>query len=102
MLATNRHDPDWERQLQVLQRYTDLFQKLGDVTDIAIKQRLEPPAPPPPPNCGSWATELKGLKQMLEEHLRSGAVRSERAVAIRQTLEKMQAVSGRRSRRDRS
>src|SRR4051812_48390456 len=52
------------------------------------------PKPPAATERNGWMLELDTLKGMPEEHIRSGAVRSERAVAMRQVLEKMQAVRG--------
>ena len=99
VLRTHQHDPDWEQHLHALQRYTRLFEELGDFVGLTIRQRLEPPAPspaPPAPSSESWhgagLRELDALKQTLEEQLQSGAVRGERAVAFRQILEKLQAV----------
>lgn len=99
VLATGQHDPGWEQNLHALQRYTSLFEKLGEVVGLAIERRSEPPAPPPPPAAHPPAPERNGrlgeldaLKQMLEDQLRSGAVRGERAVAFRQILDKLQAV----------
>ena len=96
VLATNQHDPDWEKQLHALERYTALFEALRDVVALAIEQRLKPPAPsPPPPSAPERSVGLREfdvLKQTLEEQLQSGAVRGERAVAFRQILEKLEAV----------
>jgi nucleoside 2-deoxyribosyltransferase len=90
--ATNQHDPGWQRQLHELERYTRLFEALHEVVGLAIKQHLEPPAPPPAPERSDRLRELDALKQMLEEQLRSGEVRGERGVALGQTLEKLEAV----------
>lgn len=95
VLATGQHDPDWEQHLHALQRYTSLFEKLGEVVGLTIRQRREPTppaAPPPAPERNGMPAELDALKQMLEDQLRSGAVRGERAVAFRQILDKLQVL----------
>jgi hypothetical protein len=50
------------------------------------------PAPSPVPGRNAGLHELDALRQTLEEQLRSGEVRGERAVAFRQILEKLEAV----------
>jgi nucleoside 2-deoxyribosyltransferase len=90
--STGRHDPDWLRQLQVLDGWGRWFDELHQLVCLVIKQRLEPATPPPAPELGVEQTEIDALKLMLEQQLRSGEVRGERAVALQRALKKIEAV----------
>lgn len=101
VLRTGQHDPDWLRTLREYEEWARWYGALHTVASQQIEARRRPPppapGPPPPPasaSTGSAATldALTGLKQLLEAQLASGAVRGERAVALRRTLEKLEAL----------
>ncbi len=90
--ATRQHDPEWQRRLHEMEGCTRMFETLHHVVGVAIKQRLEPPVPPPAPERSVQLRDLDAMKEMLEQQLGSGLVRGERAVALQRTLEKMEGV----------
>ncbi len=96
VLRTGQHDPNWSRQLQELEGWARWYDALHSVVSKKIEERRRPAAPAPAPAVvqerSAEMSALDGMKRLLEEQLASGGVRGERAVALRRTLEKMEAL----------
>lgn len=92
MLRTGQHDPNWSHRLQELEAWARWYDVLHEVVGLAIERRLKPAAPPPAPEDSDELAAVNAMKQMLEEQLRSGEVRGERAVVLRRLLEKIEGV----------
>ncbi len=91
MLRTGQHDPDWSHRLQELEGWARWYDVLHEVVGLAIERHLKAAAPPVPEDSDELAA-VNAMKQMLEEQLRSGEVRGERAVVLRRLLEKIEGV----------
>ncbi|MGH8265582.1 MAG: hypothetical protein ACRET4_19060 [Steroidobacteraceae bacterium] len=89
---TGQHDPDWVRRLRDLEGWAHWFDALHNVVGAVIEQRRNPPEPAPAPVPSAELSELDGLRQFLEESIKSGEVRGERAVAFRRMLDKMDTI----------
>jgi hypothetical protein len=92
MMSTGHHDPDWLRTLRELEGWERWFDELHQFVGLTINQRLEPPVPPPASELSLQQPDLDSLKQMLEQQLRSGEVRGERAVSLQRILEELEGV----------
>jgi hypothetical protein len=97
VLRTGQHDPGWLQHLRELEGYREWFDQVHGMVVAAIDARSRP-APPPPSESGDDLRAVAGMRQLLEEQLRSGAVRGERAAALRRTLDQIEQVFAARAR----
>ena len=92
VLGTGQHDPGWMRHLRELEGYLGWFNHVHRVVGGEIDGRRRPAAPPARTRHDALP-DVDLVKRLLEEQLRSGAVRGERAVALRRTLEQIELVA---------
>ncbi len=94
VLATGQHDPGWLQRLRELERYAAYFGWLHRLTLAEAERRQAKPGGVSGDH-GGVRRALQGLRQMLDEQLATGEIRSEREAGLRRLLDHLErAVAG--------